>query len=207
MRSLAFMRIDRPAPRGRWRAVVVPGSDRGTRIHGLHLRSCQVFSDERGRFFETFERERYSDLGDPDGFVQDNYSSSSQSVLRGLHYQFRQPQAQLVTVLRGCVFDVVVDVRVGSPTYGSWFGAALEEGDQIYMPAGVAHGFLVLGDAADLHYRVTQPYRPENEAGVRWDDPDLGIAWPRQEVIVSQRDAAFPLWSDIPPGRLPVFGG
>jgi len=188
---------------------MVPDSERGTRIHGLHLRSCAVHSDERGRFFETFEQERYSDLGDGERFVQDNYSSSSQNVLRGLHYQFRQPQAQLVTVLRGSVFDVVADVRVGSPTYGLWFGATLEQGDQVYMPAGVAHGFLVVGDAADLHYRVTQAYRPENEAGIRWDDPDLGIAWPQrpERVIVSERDAAFPLWGDVPPGRLPVFGG
>jgi dTDP-4-dehydrorhamnose 3,5-epimerase len=166
-----------------------------------------VFSDERGRFFETFEKERYAEFENSASFVQDNYSSSLENVLRGLHYQFRQPQAQLVSVLRGSVFDVIVDVRVGSPTFGQWFGATLEQGDQIYMPAGVAHGFLVVSSAADLHYRVSEPYRPENEAGIRWDDPDLDVAWPRRKVIISDRDAKFPLWSDVPPERLPVFGG
>lgn len=183
------------------------GSDSDTRIHGLLLRSCAVFSDERGQFFETFQQDRHIDLGGSGAFVQDNYSSSVQNVLRGLHYQFRQPQAQLVTVLRGSVFDVIVDIRVGSPTFGKWFGATLEQGDQVYMPAGVAHGFLVVGSAADLHYRVTQTYRPENEAGIRWNDPDLNISWPQSEVIVSDRDATFPLWSEIPPERFPTFVG
>ncbi len=179
----------------------------GELIHGMYLHSCTVFSDERGQFFETFKTEQHSSLWSQVDFVQDNYSTSVHNVLRGLHYQFRQPQAQLVSVLRGSVFDVVVDVRVGSPTFGQWFGATLEQGDQIYMPAGVAHGFLVVGATADLHYRVTEPYRPENEAGIRWDDPNLDVAWPRRDVIISDRDAQFPLWNEVPAERLPVFGG
>lgn len=179
----------------------------GNQIHGVLTRSCEVRSDERGVFFEAFVSERSSRFGDACEFVQDNFSSSAERVLRGLHYQFRQPQAQLVTVLRGSIFDVTLDVRLGSPTFGHWFGAKLEQGDQIFMPAGVAHGFLVVGVAADLHYRVTEPYRPENEAGIRWNDPDVGIEWPFQPLSISKRDAEFPLLAEVEADRLPVFGG
>lgn len=171
------------------------------------LRQCKVRADERGVFFQTYTNDRYSNLADGREFVQDNFSASKGRVLRGLHYQFRQPQAQLVTVLRGNIFDVTLDLRLGSPTFGQWFGATLEQGDQVFMPAGVAHGFLVVGMAADLHYRVTEPYRPENEAGIRWNDPAVGIHWPFQPLSISKRDAAFPLLAEVDVDRLPVFGG
>ena len=171
------------------------------------MRQCKVRADERGVFFQTYTNDRYSDLGDGREFVQDNFSASKGRVLRGLHYQFRQPQAQLVTVLRGSIFDVTLDLRLGSPTFGQWFGATLEQGDQVFMPAGVAHGFLVVGMAADLHYRVTEPYRPDNEAGIRWNDPAVGIHWPFQPLSISKRDAAFPLLAEVDVDRLPVFGG
>lgn len=176
-------------------------------VVGVTTRRCTVYSDERGYFFETFAKEECLGSGSAIEYVQDNFSSSVERVLRGLHYQFRQPQAQLVTVLRGSIFDVTLDVRLGSPTFGHWFGATLEQGDQIYMPAGVAHGFLVVGVAADLHYRVTEPYRPENEAGIRWNDPDVGIQWPFQPLSISKRDAGFPLLAEVEADRLPVFGG
>ena len=183
----------------------IPFPECGQEIVGVQRFCLNVYRDERGYFFETFRRSQHALHGVRDNFVQDNFSSSTQGVLRGLHYQVVQPQSQLVTVLRGSIFDVVADIRVGSPTFGAWLGTNLSEGDQLYMPAGVAHGFLVTSDIADLHYRVTEEYRPENERGVKWDDPDLGIVWPNTEIRTSKRDASFPALADIPESQLPRY--
>ncbi len=154
---------------------------------------------------ETYQESRYRDAGIQDSFVQDNHSRSGARVLRGLHFQIRRPQAQLVTVMQGRVFDVVVDLRPTSPTFGTWFGVELSEAGprQVYMAPGFAHGFCVLSDSADLHYKVSREYEPSDSAGVRWNDPDLGIAWPIASPILTRRDAEYPLLKDLDRGRLP----
>lgn len=158
----------------------------------------RVFGDARGFFFESFHQRAFDDaVGHPVTFVQDNHSRSSRGVLRGLHYQ-KAPHAQgkLVRVARGAVFDVAVDIRRTSPTYGRWAGMELSEENhrQMWIPPGLAHGFLVLSESADFLYKTTDYYAPELEGAVRWDDPTLGIAWPLSGTapIVSTKDAAAP---------------
>jgi dTDP-4-dehydrorhamnose 3,5-epimerase len=157
------------------------------------------FEDARGFFLESFEQERYCAFGIADNFVQDNHSRSMKNVLRGLHYTRNRPQAQIVTVIRGRIFDVVVDIRKDSPTFGKWFGIELsDEGPrQIYMAHGFAHGFCAISDIADLHYKVSQQYDPSDEGGLRWNDPDVGIQWPVVEPIVTVRDASYPKIRDL----------
>ncbi len=140
-----------------------------------------------------------------DDFVQENHSRSSKGILRGLHFTVRRPQAQLVTVMRGKVFDVGVDLRPGSKTFGRWFGAELsDEGPcQMYMPPGFAHGFCVLSDVADLHYMVSCIYDHSDEGGLRWNDPEIGIRWPLERPIISERDARYPLFAELDEARLP----
>ena len=154
----------------------------------------RVFTDERGFFMETYKRSEFAAHGIPD-FVQDNASHSVRGVLRGLHYQ-RPPQAQgkLVTVLRGEVFDVAVDIRHGSPTFGQWVGVTLSDQrrQMVYIPAGFAHGFCVLSDEADFAYKVTAEYAPTLDAGIRWDDPAIGVEWPIQNPLVSPKDRQLP---------------
>lgn len=152
----------------------------------------RVFGDPRGYFFETFQKARYRDAGLPvDDFTQDNCSFSTHGVLRGLHYQDPGAQAKLVQCLSGEVFDVVVDLRKDSPTYGKWVGAILsaENHHQLWIPEGFAHGFVVTGDHALFAYKVTGAYRPESEHTLLWNDPDLAIDWPLSEVAVSPKDA------------------
>ncbi len=150
----------------------------------------KIFADSRGFFLENFERTRYGDLGILEEFVQENHSRSIKGVLRGLHFTRRRPQAQILTVIRGHIFDVVVDLREGSPSFGKWFGVELsDEGPrQIYMSHGFAHGFCVLSEYADLHYKVSQRYDPKDEEGLRWNDPNVCIKWPIIDPIVSDRD-------------------
>ena len=176
-----------------------------TPLHGLFVIELTCVRDERGSFVETYQESRYRDAGIQDSFVQDNHSRSGARVLRGLHFQIRRPQAQLVTVMQGRVFDVVVDLRPASPTFGTWFGVELSEAGprQVYMAPGFAHGFCVLSDSADLHYKVSREYEPSDSAGVRWNDPDLGIAWPIASPILTRRDAEYPLLKDLDRGRLP----
>jgi dTDP-4-dehydrorhamnose 3,5-epimerase len=176
-----------------------------TPLEGLILIEPRCFEDERGFFLETFQAERYRQAGITDDFVQDNQSRSRKAVLRGLHFQVRRPQAQLVTVMRGRVFDVGVDLRPQSPTFGRWFGVELgDEGPrQLYMAPGFAHGFCVLSDWADLHYKVSRRYDPADEGGLRWDDPDIGITWPIASPRVSPRDAAYPVLRGLTPSELP----
>lgn len=145
----------------------------------------KIFGDARGFFFESFNQRAFNEAtGTSYAFVQDNHSRSSRGVLRGLHYQIRQPQGKLVRVARGAVFDVAVDIRKDSPTFGQWAGVELSETNQrqLWVPPGLAHGFLVLSESADFLYKTTDYYSPEHERCIRWDDPQLAIAWPELDV-------------------------
>ncbi len=156
-----------------------------------------VYGDERGFFFESFNEKKFKELTGVDThFVQDNHSKSVKGVLRGLHYQLQQTQGKLVRVVAGAVFDVAVDIRAGSPTFGRWFGVEVSEANrkQVWVPAGLAHGFLVTSESADFLYKTTAFYEPAAERAIRWDDAGIGIAWPDTGVppLVSSKDAAAP---------------
>lgn len=158
-----------------------------------------VHRDDRGFFLETWRRSAFGDAGIDVEFVQDNRARSSRGVLRGLHYQLPPAaQGKLVGVSRGEVFDVAVDLRRGSPTFGRWVGARLRAEDQhlIWVPAGFAHGYCVLSEVADLAYKVTAEYAPDLDRGIRWDDPDVGVRWPVDEPILSEKDRALPLLAE-----------
>ena len=177
-----------------------------TGIDGLLVIEPDVFRDDRGFFLETFQSERYKSEGITDSFVQDNQSRSMRGILRGLHYTVKQPQAQLITVLRGRVFDAGVDLRPKSRTFGRWFGAELSDiggARQIYMAPGFAHGFYVLSDFADLHYKTSHIYNPEDEGGIVYNDTEIGIRWPVNIPILSQRDAKYPRLRDLSFDQLP----
>lgn len=178
-----------------------------TRLPEVLLIEPQVFSDPRGFFMETWQLERYRKADMPGPFVQDNVSFSTRGVLRGLHYQLKHPQGKLVYVLLGEVFDVAIDLRRGSPTFGRWIGEVLS-GDnrrQLYLPPGFAHGFCVLSETAQLMYKCTDFYAPEDEYGLRWDDPLLGIDWPVSDPVLSEKDGQYPTLNAIPPEHLPAF--
>lgn len=152
-----------------------------TAIPDVLIIEPKVFGDERGFFFESFNQKAFKDATGLDvNFVQDNHSRSAKGVLRGLHYQVQQPQGKLVRVVRGAVFDVAVDIRKGSPTFGKWVGVELSEDNhkQFWVPAGFAHGFLVLSESADFLYKTTDYYAPAQERCIAWDDPAIGIQWP-----------------------------
>ena len=152
-----------------------------TAIEGVLILEPKVFGDARGFFMESYNRRTFADVSGLDiDFVQDNHSRSARGVLRGLHYQLRQPQGKLVRVAAGAVFDVAVDIRRGSPTFGRWVGVELtaENQRQLWVPAGLAHGFVVLSESADFLYKTTDYYAPEHERCIAWDDPAIGIAWP-----------------------------
>jgi dTDP-4-dehydrorhamnose 3,5-epimerase len=159
-------------------------------LDGILLIEPKIYSDDRGFFLENYEKNRYKSIGIKEEFVQDNHSRSSKNVLRGLHFTSHKPQAQILTVMRGKIFDVVVDIRKNSSTFGQWFGTELSDENirQIYMPHGFAHGFCVLSDYADLHYKVSQPYDQNDEGGLRWNDPDINIDWPINTPLISERD-------------------
>lgn len=165
----------------------------------------RVHGDARGYFLETWHATRYRGAGLPARFVQSNLSRSGPGVVRGLHYQYPEPQGKLVWVPQGRVFDVAVDIRPGSPTFGQWAGVELssENHRQFYVPEGFAHGFCVLGDTALLSYLCTAEYHPEYDAVIAWDDPDIGIRWPVEAAVISDRDAAAPRLAEVPPERLP----
>lgn len=169
-----------------------------TPIQGVLLIKPKVWRDARGYFVETWQRQRYSEAGVNLPFVQDNRSRSVRGTLRGLHFQRTFPQGKLVSVSSGAVFDVAVDIRKGSPTFGQWYGAELtcENQHQLWIAPGLAHGFCVLSDSADFSYKCTELYHPEDEGSVRWNDPDLGIVWPVADPLVSAKDAAAPLFKD-----------
>lgn len=161
-----------------------------TPLEGMFIIEPRCFHDERGFFLETYQDERYRQAGIADVFVQENQSRSIKGVLRGMHFQVKRPQAQLVTVVGGRIFDVGVDLRPASPTFGQWHGVELSDAGprQIYMAPGFAHGFCVLSDYADLHYNVSQRYSPSDEGGLIWNDNDVKIDWPVKDPIISTRD-------------------
>jgi dTDP-4-dehydrorhamnose 3,5-epimerase len=162
-----------------------------TKLNDCVIIEPKVFGDERGFFLETFQAERYSALaGITLPFVQDNHSRSSKAVLRGLHYQKTNPQGKLVRVVRGKVYDVAVDIRKGSATFGEWEGVILSEDNkkQFWVPPGFAHGFVVLSDTADFEYKCTDYYDPSDEGSILWSDPDLNIPWPIANPVLSSKD-------------------
>lgn len=177
-----------------------------TAIVGVKLILPKVYGDARGSFFEAWHADRYAALGLPAQFVQDNVSRSRRGVLRGLHVQSPHPQGKLVQVLEGEVFDVAVDVRVGSPTFGRWTGHPLsaENHHQLYVPPGVAHGFCVLSESVLFTYKCTDLYYPEHELTIAWDDPAVGVVWPIAEPILSKKDLEG-LRIDELEGRLPTW--
>ncbi|HEV2614076.1 MAG TPA: dTDP-4-dehydrorhamnose 3,5-epimerase [Gammaproteobacteria bacterium] len=156
----------------------------------------RLFEDSRGFFYESFNQEQYKAGGITKNFVQDNISRSIKNTLRGMHYQIDKPQAKLVSVTSGEVFDVVVDIRKGSPTFGKWVGQILSDKNhcQLYIPEGFAHGFCVLSDTADFMYKCTDYYYPQGERGIRFDDPDVNIQWPIElsKAILSDKDKVYP---------------
>lgn len=154
----------------------------------------RVFSDERGFFLESYNANEFARAGLTARFVQDNHSRSTCGVLRGLHYQLEKAQGKLVRAVRGAIFDVAADIRVGSPTFGKWVGVTLDDEHQqsLWIPEGFAHGFCVLSEVADVAYKATDFYAPSAERGIRWDDPLLGISWPIADPILSQRDLGYP---------------
>lgn len=172
-----------------------------TKLDGVLLVTPQVFGDERGFFMETYNREKASQLGLPTEFVQDNHSKSAKGVLRGLHYQRPQWQGKLVRVVQGEIFDVAVDIRQGSATYGQWVGATLndENKQQLYVPEGFAHGFVVTSDTAEVIYKCTSLYAPDQEGSILWNDPDIGINWPIDEPLLSAKDSVAQRLCDFTP--------
>ena len=177
-----------------------------TRLPGVMIVEPRIFRDDRGYFLETWSASSYGAVGLPTRFEQDNLSCSSPGVLRGLHYQFPTAQGKLVSVTRGEVFDVAVDIRVGSPTFGKWEGVTLsaENGRQLYIPEGFAHGFLVTGiEPAFFSYKCTQGYDPGGQCSILWDDPDLAIEWPGDGPMLSAKDREAPRLRDVPESRLP----
>ena len=175
------------------------------RVIRTTLKDCviiepKVFGDERGFFLETFQADRYADLASISlPFVQDNHSRSSRGVLRGLHFQKTKPQGKLVRVVRGEVYDVAVDIRQGSPTYGQWEAVILSEENktQFWVPPGFAHGFVVLSETADFEYKCTDYYEPSDEGSLLWNDPNLNIPWPIDNPVLSEKDANAPLLADL----------
>ena len=171
-----------------------------TKLEGVLLVTPQVFGDERGFFMETYNRDKAIDLGLPGEFVQDNHSKSSYGVLRGLHYQNPTWQGKLVRVVQGEIFDVAVDIRTGSPTYGEWIGFTLndENKQQLYVPEGFAHGFCVTSPTAEVVYKCTDMYAPDQEGSLMWNDPDIGIDWPIENPSLSAKDKVGQRLADLP---------
>ncbi len=178
-----------------------------TALPGVLLLEPQRFGDDRGFFMETFHARRYAEAGISGTFVQDNFSRSAKGTVRGLHFQEPNAQGKLVQVLAGAVYDVAVDVRRGSPTFGRWVGVELsaENRRQLWVPPGFAHGFCVLSESADFFYKCTDFYSPSTERSIAWNDPELAIPWPVSAPLLSPKDAAAPRLKDAP--VLPVFGG
>ena len=178
-----------------------------TELEGVQVIEPQVFADERGFFMESFQKQRYREAGIETEFVQDNISRSVRNTLRGLHYQHPNDQAKLVQALEGEIYDVAVDIRRGSPTFGRWVDVVLSDQNrrQFYIPAGFAHGFCVLSASALFLYKCSAFYTPEAEGGICWDDPDLAIPWPVRSPILSRRDSRFTPLRDVAAHRLPTY--
>lgn len=178
-----------------------------SKLSGAKIIEPAVFGDARGVFYETWNAERFAAQGLPAKFVQSNVSTSTQGVLRGLHYQWPRPQGKLVSVLEGDVYDVAVDIRRGSPTFGQWEAVLLSGANkrQLWIPEGFAHGFAVLSAHAVFHYLCTDVYVKEADAGVRWNDAQLAIDWPLAAPLLSAKDEKAPFLKDISAERLPVY--
>ncbi len=178
-----------------------------TELDGVLIVEPKIFDDQRGFFYECFHKQRYRDAGIDVEFVQDNISFSVRHTLRGLHYQYPKAQAKLVQVLQGEIFDVAVDIRRGSPTFGRWAGVVLSEKNrrQFFLPEGFAHGFCVLSATALFVYKCSAYYAPQDEGGICWNDPDLKISWPVREPILSERDRNFTPLNGVAAHRLPAY--
>ena len=178
-----------------------------TSLPGCLVIEPAVFGDERGVFFETWNADRFGEHGLPVKFVQSNVSTSVKGVLRGLHYQWPRPQGKLVSVLEGEVYDVAVDIRRGSPTFGRWEAVVLsaENKKQLWIPEGFAHGFAVLSERALFSYLCTEVYLKEVDAGIRWNDADIAVDWPISAPTLSAKDEAAPFLKEIVAERLPVY--
>jgi dTDP-4-dehydrorhamnose 3,5-epimerase len=170
-----------------------------TKLAGLALIEPEVHGDDRGFLLESYNAERWRELGVDTGFVQDNHSRSRRGTLRGIHFQLRPGQAKLVRCVRGRIWDVAVDLRRDSPSYGRWEGHELddERHRQLFVPVGFGHGFCVLSDQADVSYKLSSHFDPETEAGIAWDDPEVGIEWPLADPIISERDSSAPRLAEI----------
>ncbi|MFX4261830.1 dTDP-4-dehydrorhamnose 3,5-epimerase [Pelotomaculum propionicicum] len=180
-----------------------------TGLPGVVIIEPEVYYDHRGLFLETWNQDRYTATGLPSCFVQDNLSISKKRVLRGMHFQHPHSQGKLVSVLQGEVFDVAVDIRLGSPTFSRWVGVTLshENMRQLYIPEGYAHGFLALSEYAVFHYKCTDYYNPKAEKGIIWSDPDINIDWPEGVPVLSEKDLANPRLKDMKHHVLPVYDG
>ncbi len=178
-----------------------------TPLPGVLIVEPRVFQDERGFFLETFHQEKYRKAGIDISFVQDNHSHSCKGTLRGLHYQLRHPQAKLISVVQGEIFDVAVDIRRGSPFFGKWTAVHLsgQNKRQLFIPEGFAHGFLVLSDSTDVIYKCSELYFPEDDRGVIWSDPQIGIDWPIKDPILSDKDRQYSRLAEISESLLPVY--
>lgn len=178
-----------------------------TSLEGLFIIEPDVFKDDRGFFMETYHHNRYTASGIHRNFVQDNISFSVKGTLRGLHFQVKHSQAKLVQVITGEIFDAVVDIRPGSVTFGQWAGFDLSEHNkrQLFIPEGFAHGFCVLSEIALCLYKCSDHYNPDDEGGILWSDPAIGIDWPVKNPIVSEKDMNYPLLGDLLPQQLPML--
>jgi dTDP-4-dehydrorhamnose 3,5-epimerase len=178
-----------------------------TSLPGVCLIQPSILKDERGFFFESYSQKKFEAIGIHDTFVQDNHSKSVQGTLRGLHYQLEHPQSKLCRVIQGSVLDVVVDIRVGSPTFGKYAAAVLSDENrvEIYIPPGFAHGFVVLSETAEFLYKCNDFYYPEDERGIAWDDPEIGIDWGVVDPIISAKDRRHSHLSLVPAQHLPKF--
>ncbi len=176
-------------------------------LKGVLVVRPDVFRDDRGLFMELYREERYAPQGIDARFVQDNLSRSIRGTLRGLHFQHPSPQAKLIQAIQGEVFDVCVDIRLGSPTFRRWFGMRLSAQDpcQLFVPEGFAHGFCALTEEALVLYKCSDVYAPDCDAGILWSDPDLGIDWPVDDPLLSPKDRDLPRLRDVPAGQLPVY--
>jgi dTDP-4-dehydrorhamnose 3,5-epimerase len=170
-----------------------------TKLPGVILVTSREFADERGFFTETYNQRQFTEAGLPADFVQDNHSRSNRGVLRGLHYQYPQWQGKLVRVIRGEIFDVAVDIRSDSPNFGQWVGVTLNADSQqpIYVPPGFAHGFCVMSEFADVVYKCTTLYKSQDDAAIRWDDPQINIDWPLRDPVISEKDSNAPYLSEV----------
>ena len=176
-------------------------------LPGVFLIEPMVFEDDRGFFLETYHEKKYPEAGIDKPFVQDNHSHSCRGTLRGLHYQLKHPQGKLVYVIRGEIFDVAVDIRRGSTTFGQWTGTILSEKNkhQLFIPEGFAHGLCVISETADVVYKCTDLYTTGDEYGILWSDPVIGIDWPVENPVLSEKDAESPRLMDVPEELFPLY--